>query len=120
MAGPTSVEEYLSQIPPEARAALERVRETIRAAAPDTVETISYQMPTFKYQGKALIGYAAFKKHCSVFPYSTKVMEVLRQELEDYDTSGQGATIRFTVEEPLPDELIHKLIATRIAEIEGR
>ena len=56
MAGPESFDEYLSQVPDEARAALEGLRKTIKSAAPDTTETISYQMPTFKYQGRALVG----------------------------------------------------------------
>jgi uncharacterized protein YdhG (YjbR/CyaY superfamily) len=119
MAGQRSVDDYLSQVPPEARAALERLRKTIKAAAPNTTETISYQMPTFKYQGRALVGFAAFKNHCSLFPYSTKVMDSLREELESYDTSGKG-TIRFPADQPLPAALVKKLVKTRMEEIERR
>ena len=68
---------------------------------PDAVETISYQMPTFKYEGKALVGYAAFTNHLSLFPYSNGVMSQLKEELAAYDTSGKGGTIRFTAEAPL-------------------
>jgi uncharacterized protein YdhG (YjbR/CyaY superfamily) len=118
MAGPRSVEDYLSQVPEEARAALEKLRNTIKAAAPNTTETISYQMPTFKYQGRALVGFAAFKNHCSLFPYSTGVMDTLRDELQSYDTSGNGATIRFTVDKPLPAGLVKKVVKARIEEIE--
>jgi uncharacterized protein YdhG (YjbR/CyaY superfamily) len=120
MAGPNSVEDYLSQVPEEARAALERLRKTIKAAAPNTTETISYQMPTFKYQGRALAGFAAFKNHCSLFPYSTKVMDSLKEELQSFDTSGKGATIRFSVDKPLPAALVRKLVKVRIEEIESR
>jgi uncharacterized protein YdhG (YjbR/CyaY superfamily) len=120
MAGPCSVEDYLSQVPEDARAALEKLRKTIKAAAPNTTETISYQMPTFKYRGRALVGFAAFKNHCSIFPYSTGVMDTLKEELRPYDTSGKGATIRFTVDEPLPDVIVEKIVKTRIEEIEGR
>lgn len=120
MAGASSVEDYLSQVPEEARAALEKLRKTIKAAAPDTTETISYQMPTFKYQGRALVGFAAFKNHCSLFPYSTKVMTTLQEELLPYDTSGNGATIRFTTDKPLPASLVRKLVKTRIVEIESQ
>ena len=60
MAGPTSVEDYLAALPQEARAALEKLRKTIRAAAPEATETISYQMPTFKDNGRFLVSYAAF------------------------------------------------------------
>jgi uncharacterized protein YdhG (YjbR/CyaY superfamily) len=118
MAGPRSVEDYLSQVPEEARAALEKLRNTIKAAAPNTTETISYQMPTFKYQGRALVGFAAFKNHCSLFPYSTGVMDTLRDELQSYDTSGNGATIRFTVDKPLPAGLVKKVVKALIEEIE--
>ena len=119
MAGPTSVDEYLSHVPDEARAALETVRSRIKAAAPDATETISYQMPTFKHEGRALVGIAAFKNHCSLFPYSTGVMESLRKDLESYDTSGNGATIRITPDKPLPARLIKKIVTTRIKEIEN-
>ena len=87
MAGANSVDEYLALVPDDARAALEKLRKTIKAAAPDTTETISYQMPTFKYQGRALVGFAAFKNHCSLFPYSAKIMNVCKEELEAYETS---------------------------------
>ena len=120
MSGPASVDEYLTGIPVDARAAFERLREAVNRAAPETTETISYQMPTFKYQGRALIGFAAFKNHCSFFPYSKNVMTVLEDDLEPYDTSGNGATIRFAADTPLPDELVEKLVRARVAEIEAR
>ena len=119
MAGPSTVEEYLSRVPGEARAALEELRKTIKAAAPDTTETISYQMPTFKYRGRALVGFAAFKNHCSLFPYSTGVFDALEEELQSYDTPGKG-TIRFTAVKPLPAALVEKLVKIRIDEIDSR
>jgi uncharacterized protein YdhG (YjbR/CyaY superfamily) len=119
MAGPRSVEGYLSEIPEEARAALEKVRKTIKATAPNTTETISYQMPTFKYEGRALVGIAAFKNHCSLFPYSKKVLETLEDELRPFDTSGKG-TIRFSADKPLPAALIKKIVKVRMKEIEAR
>jgi uncharacterized protein YdhG (YjbR/CyaY superfamily) len=117
MAGPRSVEDYLAEVPEEARAALERVRKTIKAAAPDTIETISYQMPTFKYRGRALVGIAAFKSHCSMFPYSKEVLETLEEELRPFDTSGKG-TIRFPGDKPLPAALVKKIVKVRMNEIE--
>jgi uncharacterized protein YdhG (YjbR/CyaY superfamily) len=120
MTGPSTIDAYLAPLPEEVRSALERVRRTIKAAAPETTETISYQMPTFKYRGRALVGFAAFKNHCSLFPYSRKVMIVLEQDLQGYDTSGKGATIRFTTEKPLPAALIRKVVRTRIEEIDAR
>jgi uncharacterized protein YdhG (YjbR/CyaY superfamily) len=120
MAGPSSVEEYLSHVPDEARAALEDLRATIRAIVPDAIETISYRMPTFKYRGRALAGFAAFTNHCSLFPYSRRVLQVLEEDLRPYDTSGKGGTIRFTAAAPLPAALVTKIVRTRIEEIEAR
>jgi uncharacterized protein YdhG (YjbR/CyaY superfamily) len=120
VAGPTSVEDYLLQVPDDARAALERLRNIIRETAPDTIETISYQMPTFKYRGRALVGIAAFKNHCSVFPYSTGVMDSLREELNAYDTSAQGATIRFSLDKHLSAAVVKKIVRVRMHEIDAR
>ena len=120
MAGPTDVEDYLAGVPEDVRAALEQLRRTIKAVAPDATETISYAMPTFKYQGRALLGFAAFKNHCSLFPYSRTVMAVHGEELRPFDTSGKGPTIRFSVDNPLPAALVKKLVQTRIEEIEAR
>jgi uncharacterized protein YdhG (YjbR/CyaY superfamily) len=116
VAGPASVDEYLFQIPEEARAALEDLRKTIKTAAPDATETISYQMPTFKYRGRALVGFAAFKNHCSLFPYSGKVLDDYQEELGSFKTSK--GTIQFTTDRPLPKPLVKKIVKTRIAEIE--
>lgn len=120
MVGPSSVEDYLSQAPESARTVLEKLRKTIKAAAPNTTEVISYQMPTFKYQGRALLGFAAFKNHCSLFPYSGKVMDSYKEELQPFDTFGKGATIRFTVDNPLPAALVKKIVKQRMEEIEAR
>jgi uncharacterized protein YdhG (YjbR/CyaY superfamily) len=118
MAGPSSVEDYLSQVPEEARAALEKLRKTIKAAAPDTTETISYKMPTFKDHGRFLVSYAAFKDHCSLFPASEAVMEALGEDLKPY-FSGKG-TIRFHPAKPLPTALVTKIVQTRLEEIGRR
>jgi uncharacterized protein YdhG (YjbR/CyaY superfamily) len=117
---PTTVKDYLAAVPKEPRAALEKLRKTIKAAAPNTTELISYQMPTFKYQGRALVTIAAFKNHCTLFPYSSVVMESLEQELQPFDTSGRGPTIRFTVDKQLPVALVKKIVKVRIEEIERR
>ena len=118
MAVSSSVDDYLSQVPEEARAVLEKLRKTIKAAAPDTTETISYQMPTFKYQGRGLVGFAAFKNHCSLFPYSGKVIDSHKEELQSYETSK--GTIRFPVDKPLPAALVKRIVKERIEEIEKR
>ncbi len=114
---PKSVEEYLVGVPQEQRAALERLRETIRAAAPGATEAIAWQMPAFKDHGRALVGYAAFKDHCSFFPMSVAVMEVFADELEPFRTSK--GTIRFTPDRPLPKALIRKIVKARLAETQA-
>lgn len=119
MAGPSTVDDYLAQLPERPRKALEKLRGQVEKLAPDTTQSISYQMPTFKYRGRALLGFAAFKDHCSLFPYSKGVLETLERELEPFDTSGKG-TIRFTAEKPLPAALIKKIVKVRIGEIEER
>jgi uncharacterized protein YdhG (YjbR/CyaY superfamily) len=114
MGAPTSVDDYLAALPEEPRAALEELRKTIKAAAPEATETISYQMPTFKDQGRFLVSYAAFKDHCSLFPASGAVMEALGEELKPY-FSGKG-TLRFTADKPIPAALVRKIVKTRIEE----
>jgi len=118
MATPASVEDYLAALPKGSRAALEKLRKTIKAAAPGATETISYQMPAFKEHGRLLVSYAAFKDHCSLFPMSMKVIEAHGEELEPYHT--RKGTIRFTADEPLPAALVKKIVRARIAENAAR
>jgi uncharacterized protein YdhG (YjbR/CyaY superfamily) len=114
MATPASVEDYLAALPEEPRAALEELRKTIRAAAPEATETISYQMPTFKERGRFLVSYAAFKDHCSLFPASKAVMEEHGEALRPY-FSGKG-TLRFQADKPIPAALVKRIVKTRIEE----
>jgi uncharacterized protein YdhG (YjbR/CyaY superfamily) len=114
MAGAASVDEYLANLPEESRAVLEQLRETIKAAAPGAVETISYQMPAFRLDDRFLVSYAAFKDHCSMFPASEAVREELEEELTPY-LSGKG-TIRFEPEEPLDPALVKRIVRIRIEE----
>ena len=111
-----NVDEYLAGVPKEARATLEKLRQTIKAAAPMASEVISYQMPMYKHHGM-VIGFAAFKDHCSIFPGSA-VIDAYKEELTRYDTSK--GTIRFPANKPLPAALVKKLVKARIAENEAR
>ena len=108
MATPTSVEDYLAALPEEPRTALENLRKTIKSAAPDATETISYQMPAFKDHGRFLVSYAAFKNHCSLFPASEAVIEALGEALKLY-LSGKG-TIRFPADKPIPAALVTGIV----------
>jgi uncharacterized protein YdhG (YjbR/CyaY superfamily) len=114
MAAPTTVEDYLAALPDGSRAALEKLRKTIRAAAPDATEAISYQMPAFKDHGRILVYYAAFKDHYSLFPASTTVIEAFGEELKPH-VRGK-ATIRFDAEKPLPTALVKKIVKARLEE----
>ena len=111
-----SVDEYLAGVPKEARATLNKLRQTIKAAAPMAAEVISYQMPMYKHHGM-VVGFAAFKDHCSIFP-GAAVMDAYKEELKRYDTSK--GTIRFPANKPLPAALVKKLVKARIKENEGR
>jgi uncharacterized protein YdhG (YjbR/CyaY superfamily) len=111
-----TIDEYLAGIPEPARTTMSKVRAAVRAAAPkEAVETISYGMPMYKYKGM-LIGFCAFKAHCSVFPTSLRVMEQFAEELKRYDTSK--GTIRFPLDKPLPAALIRKLVKAKALENE--
>jgi uncharacterized protein YdhG (YjbR/CyaY superfamily) len=108
-----TVDSYLDSLPEPQRGTLNKVRATIRSMVPaETIETISYGIPTFKYKG-SLLWYASFTKHCSLFPGST-VIEQLREELKNYTTSK--GTIQFPVDKPIPAALLKKIIKACIAQ----
>src|SRR5437762_5877666 len=113
---PATVDEYIAAVPKETRTTLEKLRKTIRAAAPRATEVISYQMPMYKHHGM-LVGFAAFKNHCSFFPGARPIAKY-KDELKAYETSK--GTIRFPIGKPLPAALVKKLVKTRIAENEKR
>ncbi|KAB2922599.1 MAG: hypothetical protein F9K22_11135 [Bacteroidetes bacterium] len=110
----TTVAEYLSRQPKDVRAAFERIRRTVKSVAPEASERISYGMPTF-FVEKALLGYAAHAKHCSIFPWSGLTLRTLRDELSDFSTSA--GTVRFTPERPIPAALLKRILKARLAEI---
>ena len=117
LTGAEDVADYLSQVPEPQREALERLRRTIKSTAPDAVEVISYQIPTFKLNGRMLVSYAAFKHHCSFFPGAGPI-EMHADDLKSFQTSK--GTIQFTPEHPLSTALVKKLVKTRIKLNEGR
>ena len=116
-AAPKTVDEYMAAVPEPARSTLTKVRAAIRSAAPAAAtEGISYGMPMFIHNGM-LMGFAAFAKHCSLFPGASPIAE-LQGELKGYRTSK--GTIQFSMEKAPPAALIKKLVQARIAENEGR
>jgi uncharacterized protein YdhG (YjbR/CyaY superfamily) len=113
-----SVDEYLARVPQPARGTLNKVRAAVRSVVPDeATETISYGIPMFKYKGP-LLGYAAFSKHCSLFPTSMAVMQTFKNELKGFETSK--GTIRFPQDKPLPAALVKKMVKARLAEKERK
>lgn len=113
-----SVEEYLQALPAPTRAALERLRRTIRSVAPQATEAISYRIPTFRILGKPLVGYAGFTNHCSFFPMSSAVVQAHREELAA-NYAGKG-TFHFTPDHPLPVAVVKRIVRERLAEIGPR
>jgi uncharacterized protein YdhG (YjbR/CyaY superfamily) len=113
-----TVDGYLARVPEPARTTLEKMRAVVRSVVPEATETITYQMPTFKYKGRSLVAFAAFKNHCSLFPMSGAVIEKFKDDLEGFHTSK--GTLQFPVDKPLPASLVKKIIKARIAEIERK
>ncbi|MEO8660793.1 MAG: DUF1801 domain-containing protein [Bryobacteraceae bacterium] len=114
MAGkPTTIDEYLAGLSDENRAALEKLRKIIRAAAPKAEECISYGLAAFRLNGM-LVGMGATAKHCAFYLMSGSTVEAHKDELKDYDTSK--GTIRFAPDKPLPAALVKKLVKARLAE----
>jgi uncharacterized protein YdhG (YjbR/CyaY superfamily) len=113
-----SVEEYLSRQAPEARAALEQLRATIRAALPDATEGIAWGMCAFKLDGRTALCYAAFKAHYSLFPMSAEVISNHAEELGE--RAASKGTIRFAYGERLPVRLVRKIVKARVAEVEAK
>jgi uncharacterized protein YdhG (YjbR/CyaY superfamily) len=110
---PKTIDEYLAALSEDKRAALEELRKTIRAAAPEAQECISYQLPAFRLNGM-LVGFGATAKHCAFYLMSSSTVATHQDELKDYDTSK--GTIRFQADKPLPAALVRKLVEARIAE----
>ena len=113
---PKTTDAYLAAVSPDKRTALEALRKSIKAAAPKAEECISYGVPAFRLNGKLLVAYGAAAHHCAFYPGS--VVQDLKDELKDYDTSK--GTIRFPASRFLPSALVRKLIKLRIAKNDGR
>ena len=112
-----SVADYLKAVPPAQRAALQKVRKTIKAAAPEAAELISYGIPAYKHHGM-LVYIAAFKNHCSLFGVGAALMKTHQKALAPYKMSK--GTIQFTVDKPLPTALVRQLVKARVAQNEAK
>jgi uncharacterized protein YdhG (YjbR/CyaY superfamily) len=107
---PETIDAYNAGFPPEKRAVLEKIRTTIRAAAPDAKEVISYRMPTFMQNG-VLVHYAAFKNHIGVYPPVSGDAE-LEAALAPY--AGEKGNLRFPLDQPIPYDLIVRIVKHKL------
>jgi uncharacterized protein YdhG (YjbR/CyaY superfamily) len=112
----SAVDDYLAGIEPAERAALEHVRQLASAEAPDAEDGRSYGMPALKYKKKPLIGFLSAKNHLSLFPFSPAVIEAVSDRLAGFEVSK--GTIRFSVDRPLPDDVVRDIVRLRVAEID--
>ena len=110
--GFNSIDEYIQTFPEDIQKILQEVRATIKAAAPDAEEKISYQMPTFFLKGN-LIHFAAFKNHIGLYPTPSGT-EAFKRELSIYQ--GAKGSVRLPIDKPMPLKLISKIVKFRVAE----
>lgn len=113
----SSIEESLAALPQPERDALQHVIDVARRLAPDAVDGVSYGLPTLKVNGSPLIAVAASAQHLSVFPFSPAAIDEVRAHLEGFSLSK--GTIRFTPDHPVPDAVLERIVAARLAEITG-
>jgi uncharacterized protein YdhG (YjbR/CyaY superfamily) len=113
-----SVDDYIAAQPESAHAVLERVRAAIREALPKAEETISYNMPTYKLSGEAVIYFAAWKKHFSLYPASAKLLAFFKNDLATATIAK--STIRFVLSDPVPEKLIGRIAKYRVKELAER
>src|SRR5262245_9458875 len=111
---PKTIDEYLAALPSHQRAALERLRKIVHATVPGAEECISYDLPTFRLNGKAFFCFGAWTDHCAIYGH----VGPFEKELKNYDTSK--GTIRFRPDKPLPAALIKKLVKARVVKITER
>jgi uncharacterized protein YdhG (YjbR/CyaY superfamily) len=111
-----SVDEYIASQPEAVQRLLERVRNAIRKAVPEAEEVISYQIPTYKLHGKAVLYFAGWKQHYSLYPATRKLITAFKDELAPYEYNDKG-TIRFPFEGALPVRLIGRIAKFRATEV---
>ena len=109
---PKTIDEYIAGFPQDVQVILEKIRRTVREAAPDAEEAIKYQMPTFRLKGN-LVHFAAFKNHIGFYPVPTGI-EAFKDELSVYE-GGKGS-VRFPLDRPIPYDLISRIVQFRVKE----
>jgi uncharacterized protein YdhG (YjbR/CyaY superfamily) len=114
-----TIDDYIAAFPSDVAARLEQLRRTIRAAAPDAVEAISYRIPTFRHDGRYLIYFAGFKKHIGLYPVHPMHPDgsELAAQLAPY-ASGK-ATLKFPLDRPLPLDLVSRVVWEKLRRAHG-
>ena len=112
---PRTIDAYLKRVSPDKRAALQRLRKAIQAAAPNAEECIAYGVPSFRLDGRFLLSFGAAAKHCALYPGS-RAIELHWAELSAYSLSK--GTVRFRPDKPLPASLVRKLVKARIGAVQ--
>ena len=108
-----TINQYIETFPENIQDILQKMRRTIQEAAPEATEAISYQMPTFKLNGKNLVHFAAFKNHIGFYPIPSSI-EAFKDELSPY-IAGKGS-IRFPLDKPIPYDLVKRIVEFRVKE----
>ena len=109
------IKAYLDALPPDQRRALRTLQRAIRASAPDAVDGFSYGIPSRKVGGRTVVWYAAWKRHVSLYPIGAAMLRAMGRAAEGYETSK--GTIRFPLDEPLPEALVKRLVKARLREL---
>jgi uncharacterized protein YdhG (YjbR/CyaY superfamily) len=115
---PKTIDEYLASLKADHRDALQRIRQTIHAVAPNAEECISYGIPAFRLNGRSLVFFGAWANHCAFYPGSSATLKKFRNELRDFQTSK--GTLHFSPDKPVSVALVKKLLKARIAENNAR
>lgn len=109
---------YFAAQPPKARTVLKQIRDAIHAVAPQAVDSFSYRIPGVKLDGKALVWYAGFTHHTSLYPIGDAIRAKYADDLEGYETSK--GTVRFPLDRPLPIPLVKRLVKARMEEVRSK
>jgi uncharacterized protein YdhG (YjbR/CyaY superfamily) len=112
-----TIDEYIEAFPKDVQTILEKMRQTIKKEAPGAAETISYQIPTFKLNGKGLAYFAAFKSHIGFYPIPSGI-EAFKKELAPYK-QGKGS-VQFPLDKPIPYDLVRKITKFRVKQTLGK
>jgi uncharacterized protein YdhG (YjbR/CyaY superfamily) len=110
-----TIDEYIKTFPEDVQEILQKMRRTIRKAAPEAVETISYQIPTFKLNGSSIAHFAAFKKHIGLYPPAPKEF---KKEISPYE--GPKGNLKFPIDKPIPYDLVARIVSFRTKNLQKK